>query len=395
MIGEELVESARLLGPRLLGRNELADGERRIPDETIAEMKHAGLFRALQPKRWGGYELGLQTFYDVSDDACRSRYVDRLGLRRARRRAVGRRVARTIVRRADVWTDERFLSRSSACRLPPAGEADAGRRRRAHQRDVALRQRLGSRRLGLRRCAGQSRVGHVAEGRADWHVLLVPKEDFLVVDTWFTFGLKGTGSNDIVIDDAFVPSYRMRRMAENLTCTGPGQAVNTAPLYRLPFGQVFGGGVAFGPIGALQGMLRELRAFAQARVRSGGRTTVQDPDTLLAVAEAENAIDELTTIVRRNVRELTAYAERGEVPPPELRMKYKFQMATVSERCRALGARIVQAAGTQGIAMQHRFGRTLADLTSARQHITNQHEMHARHWGAYLLTGTLSADLMQ
>ncbi len=120
-----------------------------------------------------------------------------------------------------------------------------------------------------------------------------------------------------------------------------------------------------------------------------------DPDAQLVAGEAENAIDELTTIVHRNVADLTAYAERGMVPPAHERMKYKFQMANASERCRALGARILQAAGASGIATQHRFGRTFADLTSARQHITNQHEMHGRHWGAHLFGETMPPDLMQ
>ena len=119
--------------------------------------------------------------------------------------------------------------------------------------------------------------------------------------------------------------------------------MNGAALYRLPFGQVFGGGVAYGAIGALQGMLDEFLAFAHARVRSGGRTTVLDPDAQQVVAEAENAIDELTAIVRRNVANLTAYAERGEVPPDAERLKYKFQMATVCERCRGLAARIASS----------------------------------------------------
>ena len=59
------LESARLLVPRLIERGPRADSDRRIPIETIAEMKAAGLFRALQPKRWGGLELDLQTFYDT------------------------------------------------------------------------------------------------------------------------------------------------------------------------------------------------------------------------------------------------------------------------------------------------------------------------------------------
>lgn len=390
--GADLRAAARRLVPRLIERAERADADRRIPDETVAEMQAAGLFRALQPKRWGGLETNLGTFYDVvmtlaEGDMSTAWIYGVLG--------VAPWVVALLDDRAgaDVWSAD--ASTLVALSLAPSGEARAadggvrigGRWRYASgclHADWAL---LGT----IVMPAGDRPAGP----RAGWHVALVPRSDYRIDDTWFTYGLKGTGSNDIVVDDAFVPHYRLRNMAENLTCTGPGQAVNAAPLYRLPFGQVFGGGVAYGAIGGLQGMLDEFTAFARARVRSGGRTTVLDPDAQQVVAEAENAIDELTTIVRRNAANLTAYAERGELPSDAERLKYKFQMATVSERCRALGARILQAAGTAAIATQYRFGRTLADLSAARQHITNQHEMHARHWGAHLLGEASPPDLMQ
>src|SRR5271157_2362841 len=61
----ELIRRARSLVPRLIERGAQADRDRRIPEATIAEMKAAGLFRALQPKRWGGYEVDLGTYYDI------------------------------------------------------------------------------------------------------------------------------------------------------------------------------------------------------------------------------------------------------------------------------------------------------------------------------------------
>jgi 3-hydroxy-9,10-secoandrosta-1,3,5(10)-triene-9,17-dione monooxygenase len=392
VLSAKFLESARLLVPRLIERGARADGERRIPDETIAEMKAAGLFRALQPKRWGGYELDLRAFYDTlmtlaEGDMSTAWVYGVLGVAPWVVALLDDRAA------ADVWAEDSSVLIGLS--LAPAGEVtpvEGGVR-------ISGRWRFAS---GSAHCdwafLGAIVGAPATQGappRAGWHVLLVPKADYRIDDTWYTFGLKGTGSNDIVVTDAFVPEHRMRSMADNVACTGPGQAVNTGPLYRLPFGQVFGGGVAYGPIGGLHGMLDEFLAYAQERVRSGGRTTVADPDARLVVAEAENAIDELTTIAHRNAGNLTAYAERGEVPPAHERLKYKFQMATASERCRASAARIVQAAGASGIATQYRFGRTLADLTSARQHITNQHEMHARHWGAHLFGETPAPDLMQ
>ena len=386
-----MIDVARRLVPRLIERNAEGDRERRLPAETIADMQSAGLFRALQPKRWGGLELDLQTFYETlitlaEGDMSTAWVYGVLGVAPWVVALLDDRAA------ADVWSKD--SSTLVGLSLAPAGtlaEVDGGVR-------ISGRWRFAS---GSAHCdwaflgAIVKPATPASAPRAGWHVLLVPKEDYRIDDVWHTFGLRGTGSNDIVVEDAFVPQHRMRRMEDNLTCTGPGQAVNTAPLYRVPFGQVFGGGVAYGPIGGLRGMLDEFLAYAQARVRSGGRTTVIDPDAQLIVAQAENAIDELTTLARRNVGNLMGYAERGEVPPAHERLKYKFQMATASERCRASGERILQAAGASGIATQHRFGRTLADLTAARQHITNQYEMHARHWGAHLFGEPSPPDLMQ
>lgn len=47
-----MIDAARRLVPRLIERSASADSERRLPAETIADMQAAGLFRALQPKRW-------------------------------------------------------------------------------------------------------------------------------------------------------------------------------------------------------------------------------------------------------------------------------------------------------------------------------------------------------
>ncbi|HNT63892.1 MAG TPA: acyl-CoA dehydrogenase family protein, partial [Candidatus Desulfobacillus denitrificans] len=53
----ELVERARAMAPRLAERARAAEAEGMVPVETVQEMKEAGLFRVLQPRRFGGYEL--------------------------------------------------------------------------------------------------------------------------------------------------------------------------------------------------------------------------------------------------------------------------------------------------------------------------------------------------
>src|SRR5437588_12200556 len=53
----DVVTRAEALVPRLRERARKAEELRRVPDETIQDFLDAGLFRVLQPKRWGGYEL--------------------------------------------------------------------------------------------------------------------------------------------------------------------------------------------------------------------------------------------------------------------------------------------------------------------------------------------------
>src|SRR6185312_15663359 len=62
---EEIVARARALIPSLIARAPQGERDRRLPKETIAEMQAAGLFKVLQPKRWGGYELDILTYFET------------------------------------------------------------------------------------------------------------------------------------------------------------------------------------------------------------------------------------------------------------------------------------------------------------------------------------------
>jgi len=61
----EVIARARAMIPTLAQRSAEGRPERRVPDVIIAEMQRAGFFRVLQPKRWGGYEMDLNTFYEI------------------------------------------------------------------------------------------------------------------------------------------------------------------------------------------------------------------------------------------------------------------------------------------------------------------------------------------
>ena len=65
MTPEAYLERVRALLPVLRERTARAEQLRRLPEETFTDFQDAGLFRALQPRRYGGYELDPGTFYQA------------------------------------------------------------------------------------------------------------------------------------------------------------------------------------------------------------------------------------------------------------------------------------------------------------------------------------------
>ncbi|HET7523243.1 MAG TPA: acyl-CoA dehydrogenase family protein, partial [Acidimicrobiales bacterium] len=60
----EVLERIRELTPALRDRAAAAEEGRRLPDESVKELKETGIVKLLQPKRFGGYEADPRIFYE-------------------------------------------------------------------------------------------------------------------------------------------------------------------------------------------------------------------------------------------------------------------------------------------------------------------------------------------
>jgi 3-hydroxy-9,10-secoandrosta-1,3,5(10)-triene-9,17-dione monooxygenase len=383
--GGEIVARARAMIPVLAKRSLQGRRERRVPDETIADMQRAGFFRVLQPKRWGGYEMDLVTFYDVQlalaeGDMSTGWIYGVSGVHPWFMALLDERAAE------EVWGDDTSTLICSS--LMPAGEAvavDDGFRLSGRWRYASCCDHCDWALLGAMVAA--------ADGPPDGRIFLLPRQEYQSIDTWQVSGLQATGSWDVVVDDAFVPSHRSQRMVDNFNLRGPGQAVNTSSLYRLPFGQIFVRGISTAALGALQRMHDALLDYGRTRVTRAGGRSAENPFVQLLCAETAAAIDEMKSVLHRNFRNLHAYAARGETPPIEERVQYKFQSTAVTERCTILAMRIFKATGAAGLSEDLPFGGILADLMAGRQHISSQYEHVGANWGGLML-GLENRDLM-
>lgn len=374
----ELLRRARALVPVLAERAERGNELRRIPDETIRDFQEAGLFRVLQPKRYGGYEMSPSVFYDIvmtlaEGDMSSAWVYSVVGVHPWQMALFDDRAQQ------EVWgKDPSTLIASSYMPTGRAKRVEGGFR--------------FSGRWGYSSGSDHSQwvfLGGMVETGPDEPIdartWMVPRSDFKIVDTWHTAGLKATGSKDIVIEDCFIPEHRTLSMFDCFQCKGPGQAVNPAPLYRMPFGQVFPRAVSTASIGALQGMLDAFVGVAKQRVNVMGMSTAKEPIAQLAVAETVTAIEEMKHTLHRQFDLLQGYAERGEVPTMEERFRFKFQATHTPERVIQLATRLYKAAGGAAVYSKNPFGRFLNDISTGRQHAMNQYQTYGANYGAVLM----------
>jgi 3-hydroxy-9,10-secoandrosta-1,3,5(10)-triene-9,17-dione monooxygenase len=386
---EMLLERARGLIPILTERASRQQEHRRILSETIADLKTAGLFRILQPRRYGGYELDPGAFFDVQmalaeGDVSVGWVFGIVGVHSFHLALFHDRAA------DEVWgknSDALIASPYSPGRAVPV---EGGFRLTGKWKFSSGTEHCDWIFLGGVVDHGDS---HASFLEADYRTFLLPRKDYQIIDTWKVIGLKGTGSQDIAVDGAFVPEHRTHAMRDATNGTNPGSAPKQSALYRYPYWQVFLRTVSTAAIGGLQGMVNAFVEYGSRRVSVTGAKTILDPDATLALAEARAGIDEMKATLHRNFTRMAPYAEQSEMPPLDDRLLFKFQCVSVAKRCQALALPLFAAAGGSGIFENQPFGRFYTDILTTGNHVGNHYQSAGRNWGGVMM-GLESQDTL-
>src|SRR5262249_9462398 len=148
---------------------------------------------------------------------------------------------------------------------------------------------------------------------ADFRTFLLPASDYEIDDVWDTVGLRGTGSNDVIVDGAFVPGYRSLSFNDVFRCVCPGQEANPAPLYRLPYGSLFSYAITTPIIGMATGAYEAHVAYQRERVRASyvGQKAAEDPHAQVRVAEAAAGPDSAWPGPEANTGDVMGHARPG------------------------------------------------------------------------------------
>ncbi|WP_394618400.1 3-hydroxy-9,10-secoandrosta-1,3,5(10)-triene-9,17-dione monooxygenase oxygenase subunit [Lentzea sp. JNUCC 0626] len=368
-MSEEILGKVRELLPALADRAAEAEELRRVPPESVKALQETGFFRMLQPARYGGFESHPLDFYTavrLIGSACGSTgwVASVLGVHPWH-------VGLFDVRAQDEVFGEDQDTRISSS-YAPTGRATAveggfrfsGKWSFSSGCDHATWVLLG----GL--------VMNDEGKPIDFRTFLLPISDYTINDVWDTVGLRGTGSNDIVVNDVFVPDYRALSMSHTARCVCPGQEVNPGPLFRMPYGTIHPYAVTAPIIGMATGAYALHVNATRERVRAAylGEKSVEDPFAQVRIANAAADIDVAWWTLEKDINEEWEHAVAGTKIPLDLRLRARRDQVLGSGR--ALGAidLLFESAGGKAINAGLPLPRFWRDAHAARVHAGNDPE---------------------
>jgi 3-hydroxy-9,10-secoandrosta-1,3,5(10)-triene-9,17-dione monooxygenase len=384
MTGAEFRDAVEAILPGIAARAEQAENERSVPKETIAQLQENGLLQGMQPKLFGGAELDPAVFFDAGmrvAEACPATgwiftvlgvHGWHLGLfSEQAQRDVWASDPRTLVSSAYMPTGKvelveggyrlcgrfPFSSGSDHCDwallggLLPTTEAHAEKARAA----------------GLRRAPEANKCS-----------LLVPRADWVLEDNWDTFGMRGSGSKTIFVEDAFVPEHRVLSDLDAMIGDVPGAAVNTSPLYQMPWGLMLAYAVACPAVGAAVGAVEILRQRQAARFADMATAPPENAFLQYNLAEACSLASDARLRMVTNMRDAyAAVCADGKWPLLD-RARARWESArAVRTACAAMDL-VMESSGGRAIYVGDPVQRYLRDLHAIRQHPANSPEASSR-----------------
>ncbi|MGD9753839.1 MAG: acyl-CoA dehydrogenase family protein [Acidimicrobiia bacterium] len=193
---------------------------------------------------------------------------------------------------------------------------------------------------------------------------LLPRDQVTILDTWDTVGLRGTGSHDVTVQDAFVPDERM-----GVVATGRHTVPDT-PLFRLPPSLRF----PFPKVGVATGVARaaisEFSDLAQGKKARVSRTLLRErPDAQLAIARAEALVGAGWAFATEMVETVWALAVAGEPVPAEVHARTRLACTHAVASCVEAVQTLCTAAGTTANFVSSPLQRQLADVRAVPQHV--------------------------
>lgn len=353
----EFLARIERLAPIVAEYRATLDRERRMPEPLFNAIAAAGLLRLWLPAALGGPELSPFDFMLVVEAA--AALDGSVGWIVGNGAGMSRTAGYVSQDVAEAWfADPRAFIVAATGAIGDAVPVAGGYK-------VAGRWPFGS---GIHHASLAMGLCRLVDGRAaDSPPVIMACHfdiaDVEIIDNWHVSGLRGTGSCDFAVRDAFVPAAHCYAFPETVP-TQPG------PVYRLPALSVFSWSVCVVPLGMARGALDSFAALAARKGRSGNAQNLRDQEVVQSeFGRAETRHAAARALLRGAMAELSAAVTEGGSRLLRARAAFRMASAHAAETASGIVEKLAALAGTAALLEAGTLERSLRDVHAASRHI--------------------------
>ncbi len=366
---ELLLERVTTLLPLIAARAAESEAQRRPHDDSIRELVDIDIMPMLVPKRFGGHELGLDALAGVTralSSACLSTgWVTAFYL--------GHNWMLTKFpeqAQREVWAERPFglmpIQPSPSIQIKPVRGGY----------EISGRSSFSS---GIMHADW---VLIAKAGGQDARAFVVPRADVQVEDVWHMSGMAGTGSNDVIVADLFVPEHRS--VASEVLFNGT-DSIHDNPLYAIPLLPFIYCEVMGVYCGGLDGATAAYEALMRNKVMTwGGDVLAQKQAVHINLGEAHARARAAGMLLDRLVADTDASMRRREFSL-DVRLDLKLRAGYIADLCREGVNAMMSRAGTKSFHIDAPLQRFFRDLNTLATHAFIEREVAYELYGRHRL----------
>ena len=222
-----------------------------------------------------------------------------------------------------------------------------------------------------------------ADGKPNPRWFALPVSEVTVEDTWYVDGMSGTGSNDVVIEDVFIPAERSTSILETGSGHAPGSRLHDGPLYRTPMMPILTLAAAMPALGQARTVVRLFREYLTTRVliETGGKQA-ERPASQMRLARAEVEVGEVELLLRSMIEDLCAKRNAATL---EDRARWATQLALAVDQCKRIIQSVCEASGAHSHFLDSPFQRAWRDVNTMSCHVVFDLDSRLQTYGRTLL----------
>lgn len=232
--------------------------------------------------------------------------------------------------------------------------------------------------------------GRVApSGRPENRLMVLPRAEIEVLDTWRMRGLRGTGSHDIAIpDEVFVPEHRTITRPTIDTGDAPGAHLHDASgtvAYRFPGTPGAHMAAAATSVGIARAAIDAFKEYMSNRVYLHGQKQTDLAASFVRIGEAEIMVEAAQLLFRNTMREIEDELRAGRQPERLLRAKARMVSAWVPGQAKKVVYSMLEGSGSGAMAETSLLSTYLADVTQMGSHISTQYDLGPENYGRVVM----------